>query len=144
MLSWRGMKAKNKRPSGDRQYRSWVTTWIALTFAILVYFAVALWVKPVGTAENPKVERILIAISAAYVIASLPAKRWLLVQAEEIDSDAVRRAATVVPMVLCEMAAVTGFALRMVIGSSHYYVFLLLGLAGMLLNFPRRANLNRP
>jgi hypothetical protein len=38
--------------------------------------------------------------------------------------------------VLCEIAAITGIELRLVIGSSHYYVFLLLGLAGMLLNLP--------
>jgi hypothetical protein len=112
--------------------------WIVLTLAIVFYFGLAVWLKPVSAAENPKVERILMAISAAYVIASFPAKRWLLMQAEEIDSDAVRSAAILVPLALCEVAAVTGLALRLVIGSSHYYVFLLLGLAGMLLNFPKK------
>ncbi len=132
------MKAEGKRPLEDGEYRLWVKVWSAMTLAILVYFGLALWVMPVAIAENPTLERILMTLSVAYVIASFPAKRWLLVQAREIDSDALRRAAIVVPLVLCEVAAITGFALRMVIGSSHYYVFLLLGLAGMLLNFPKR------
>lgn len=134
------MKAEGKRPPEDGEYRLWIKVWFAMTLAILVYFGLALWVMPVATAENLILERILMALSVAYVIASFPAKRWLLVQAREIDSDALRRAAVVVPLVLCEVAAITGFALRMVIGSSHYYVFLLLGLAGMLLNFPRRGD----
>jgi len=132
------MKAEGKRPPEDGEYRLWIKVWFAMTLAILVYFGLALWVRPVAIAENPTLERILMVLSVAYVIASFPAKRWLLVQAREIDSDALRRAAMVVPLVLCEIAAITGFALRMVIGSSHYYVFLLLGLAGMLLNFPKR------
>jgi hypothetical protein len=133
------MKASGKRPAADGEYRLWVFVWIALTCAILGYFVVALTVSPVATADNPAFERILMTFSAAYVIASIPAKKWLLVQAEEVDSAALRRAAIIVPLVLCEFAAVTGIALRLVIGAPHYYVFLLVALAGMLLNFPRRA-----
>ncbi len=77
-------------------------------------------------------------LAAAYVIASLPAKRWLLAQAKDFDSVFLRRVGLVVPLVLCEAAALIGLALRLVIGSSHYYVFLLLGLAGMALTFPRK------
>jgi hypothetical protein len=127
-----------KGSRGDQQYRRWVKVWIAMTAPILVYFGLALWLKPVATAENPTLERILMSLAAAYVIASIPAKRWLLAQAEEIDSDLLRQAAIVVPLALCEVAALTGIGLRLVIGSSHYYVFLLLGLAGMLLNFPKK------
>jgi len=133
------MKASGKRPAADGEYRLWVIVWIALTCAIVAYFVVALTVNPVATADNPVFERILMTFSVAYVIASVPAKKWLLVQADEVDSAALRRAAIIVPLVLCEFAAVTGIALRLVIGAPHYYVFLGLGLAGMLLNFPRRA-----
>jgi hypothetical protein len=133
------MKAQGRRPPADSEYRLWLIVWIALTCAILGYFALGLWVTPIATADNPTLERILMTLSAAYVIASYPAKRWLLVQAEEVDSAVLRRTAIVVPMVLCEVAGVTGIALRLVIAAPHYYVFLGLALAGMLLNFPRRA-----
>jgi hypothetical protein len=134
------MKPKSGRPPARGGYRFWVILWVAMTAAILLYFALGLWVKPVATAENPTLERVLMALAAAYVIASVPAKRWLLAQAREIESVVLRKAAILVPWILCEVAAVTGIGLRLVIGSSHYYVFLLLGLAGMLLNFPRRGD----
>src|SRR5580704_13315014 len=133
------MKAQGKRPPVDGEYRRWLIVWIVLTCSILGYFALGLWATPIATADNPALERILMTLSAAYVVASYPAKRWLLVQAEEVDSVLLRRTAIVVPMLLCEVAAVTGIALRLVIAAPHYYVFLLLALAGMLLNFPRRA-----
>ena len=123
-----------------KQYRSWVIVWTAMTCSILAFFGLGLWLTPVATAENPRLEHILMSLAAAYVIASIPAKRWLLAEAEKIDSNIMRRLGLLVPLVLCEIAAITGIELRLVIGSSHYYVFLLLGLAGMLLNFPRRTN----
>ena len=132
------MKAKGGLPPTDGGYRRQVTVWAVVTSSILVYFGLALWFPPVATAENPRLERILMILAAAYVIASLPAKRWLLAQARELDSVFLRRVGLVVPLVLCEAAAVIGLALRLVIGSSHYYVFLLLGLAGMALTFPRK------
>jgi hypothetical protein len=115
-----------------------MTVWTAMALPILIYFALGEWVTPVATAENASLEHILMLFAAAYVIASFPAKRWLLAQAGEVDSTLLRRAALVVPLVLCEAAALTGLALRLVIGSTHYYVFLLLALAGMLVNLPRR------
>ena len=134
------MKPKGRRPPRDGDHRFWVIVWAAMTAAILVYLALGLWVKPIAIAENTKLERILMSLAAAYVIASFPAKRWLLAQAQEIESVALRGAALLVPWALCQVAAVTGIALRLVTGSSHYYVFLLLALAGMLLNFPRRGD----
>lgn len=133
------MKPKGGRPPRD-DHRVWVTVWAAMTASILVCFALGLWVAPIATAENTKLERILMSLAAAYVIASLPAKRWLLAQAREIESVALRQAALLVPWGLCEVAAVTGIAFRLVTGSSHYYVFLSLALAGMLLNFPKRGD----
>lgn len=135
------MKAKSGRAPARGRYRLWVAVWVAMTVAILLYFVVGVSVKPVATAENPTLERVLMALAAAYVIASVPAKRWLLAQAAEVQSVPLRNAAILVPWILCQAAAITGIGLRLVIGSSHYYVFLLLGLAGMLLNFPRKVEI---
>jgi hypothetical protein len=132
------MKARGGRPPADAKHRGWVILWGVMAFSILVYFGLALWLTPVASAENPALERVLMSFAAAYVIVSFPVKRWLLAQAGEVDSTSLRRAALVVPLVLCQMAAVTGLAVRLIIGSSHYYVFLLLSLAGMLLNFPKK------
>jgi hypothetical protein len=100
-------------------------------------------VGPAGVAASANannIERVLLVLALAYVLLSIPAKRWLRVQADAVDSALLRNLAFLVPLILCEAAALTGLVLRFAAGSSHYYVFLLLALAGMLLHFPRRSD----
>lgn len=111
-----------------------------MTLSVLLYFAVTLSVAPVAAPNggpNPNIERVLLILATAYVGISIPAKHWLLAQAQSVDSDKLRNLALIAPLVLCEAAAITGLALHFAMGSPHSYVFLLLGLAGMLLHFPR-------
>lgn len=130
----------------DRRLRANRILWAALTASVVLYFVLAATVPPAATVENTarntavnaNVERVLMVLAVAYVLLSIPAKRWLLVQADAVDSAFLRRLALLVPLVLCEVAALTGVVLRLAMGSSHYYVFLVLALAGMLLHFPRR------
>lgn len=124
----------------DRRYRKSRIVWAAMLASVVLYVPVAILVRPAATAENTNVERVLMALAVAYVAASIPAKRWLLVQANAVDSQRLRDLALVVPLLLCEIAAITGLALRFAVGSTHYYVFLAVALIGMLLHFPRRAN----
>jgi hypothetical protein len=117
-----------------RKYR---IVWAALTLSIVLYFVLALLVPPAGVAANASVERVLMVLALAYVLLSIPAKRWLLAQADAVDSAFLRSLAFLVPLVLCEAAALTGVVLRFAAGSSHYYAFLGLALLGMLWHFPR-------
>ena len=127
-----------RNPADETLYRMSRFVWIALTASIVAYFAVAMTLPPVGSAENAGVERVLVILAAAYVVVSIPAKRWLMAQAEEVDSLMLRKFALLAPLILCDIAGLTGLVLRIVAGSAHYYVFLDLALAGMLLNYPRR------
>jgi hypothetical protein len=126
----------------DRQLRANRILWGALTASVVLYFVLAVTVPPAAkmenAARNTNVERVLMVLAVAYVLLSIPAKRWLLVQADAVDSAFLRRLALLVPLVLCEVAALTGVVLRLAMGSPHYYVFLVLALAGMLLHFPRK------
>jgi hypothetical protein len=119
-------------------YRTGKIIWVAFSAAIAAYFFVGASVSPIGVANSARLERSLMILAAAYVVASVPAKRWLLVQAQATGSVTMKRFALLVPLLLCEAAAITGLVLRLVTGSAHYYVFLLLAMAGMILNFPRR------
>lgn len=132
------MTVREELSKEDRRYRmSWIL-WSAFTASIALYQAVALLVQPAGVANNANVEHVLMILAAAYVLLSIPAKRVLRAQAHAVDSTLIRGLSEIVPLVLCEAAAVTGLVLRLASGSPHYYVFLLLALAGMLLNLPRR------
>lgn len=128
----------DRQKADDALYRTSRIVWSALTASIVAYFAVAMTLPPVGSAGNEAVERVLMILAAAYVVVSIPAKRWLMAQAEQVDSPQLRKFALLAPLILCDVAGVTGLVLRIVTGSTHYYLFLGLALAGMLLNYPRR------
>ncbi len=131
------MNASEAKGPGDSQLRFARILWAALAGSVALYFVAALLIKPVAVVENATVDRFLIAVAVAYVAVSVPVKRWLLIQAEEVDSALLRRLAMVVPLILCEAAALTGIVLWLLLGSPHYYIFLLLSLAGFALHFPR-------
>jgi hypothetical protein len=128
----------NSNTQEDQRVRKQRIVWAALTSSVALYFVLALLIPPAALTENASVERVLLVLAVAYVLLSIPAKHWLLAQAEAVDSALLRGLAFLVPLVLCEAAAVTGLVLRFAAGSSHYYVFLVLALLGMLLHFPRR------
>jgi len=112
--------------------------WVAFAISIVAYFVVARVVTPLKVGDSARVEKVLAALAAAYAVVSFPVKRWLLAQARETGSLGLLRMAMFAPLVLCEAGAVTGLAIRIVTGWQYYYVFLLLALAGMILNFPKR------
>jgi uncharacterized membrane protein YcgQ (UPF0703/DUF1980 family) len=122
----------------DRRLRKNRIVWAAFTFSVVLYFMLMLLIPPAAVVGNISIERVLMVLAVAYVLLSIPAKRWLLVQADSVDSSFLRGLAFLVPLLLCEVAALTGVVLRLAAGSSHYYVFLTLALVGMLLHFPRR------
>jgi|SRR5579884_2612689 len=134
----KSMRLGEREAAESRLYRTARVLWIVLAVAIAFYAAAALAVPPAGKAEKPGVERALFIFAAAYVAGSVGAKRWLETQAESLESLRLKRAGLILPLLLCQIAALTGLALRLVTGSTHYYWFLLLGFAGMVLNFPWR------
>lgn len=136
MLSSRPMRID--RAAEDRVYRTARILWLAFTIAIVLYFLMCLFIKPVAIVTNNLMEHALMAVSIAYVLISLPIKRWSMTQAGQLESLLLKRFALFVPMVACEAAALTGLALRLVTGYRYFYVFLLLALGGMLINYPKR------
>jgi hypothetical protein len=125
--------------TNGRRFPKGTVLWAVFAASVVVYGVLARTITPASTAANPNVERVLLVLAAAYVLLSFPAKRLLLVQAEAVDSSFLRSLARVMPLVLCEAAALTGLMVRLAVGSPHYYVFLGLALLGMVLHFPRRA-----
>ena len=48
------------------------------------------------------------------------------------------RSGYVASLAMCEAAAIFGLVIRFTFGSPQYYLFFLIGLIGMLLNYPRK------
>ncbi len=139
MKAPQGKQAPSGAQKQDRQrFPKGTVLWSVFVVSVVVYGVLALVVPPAGTATNANLERVLLALAVAYVLLSFPARRWLQAQAEAVDSEFLRSLARVVPLVLCEAAALTGLTVRLAVGSPHYYLFLALALLGMVLHFPKR------
>lgn len=125
-------------PAGKRRLPKGTVLWSVFAASVVVYGVLAVTIQPAATATNSDVEGVLLVLAVAYVLLSFPARRWLLIQAGAVDSAFLRSLARIVPLVLCEAAALTGLTVRLAVGSPHYYIFLVLALIGMVLHFPKR------
>jgi cation transport ATPase len=134
--------SRAQEPSGSKvarqRFPKGTVLWSVFVVSVVAYAVLALLIPPAGTATNANLERVLLLLAVAYVLLSFPAGRWLQMQAEAVDSGFLRSLARVVPLVLCEAAALTGLTVRLAVGSPHYYLFLALALLGMVLHFPKR------
>jgi hypothetical protein len=119
-------------------YRSRVILWLAMALATPVYFLVAWLVPPIEAQENSALVKICLLFAAGCVAASFAAKNRLLVDAGQGVNPARRQQAEVLALALCEAAALFGIVIRFTTGWTQYYLFLVLGLAGILLHYPRR------
>jgi hypothetical protein len=123
--------------SPDVPYRARAVIWLALVVATGLYFVVTKLAAPSGAQANPTLVTILFVFSAGLVAGSFGMKARLLSRASR-PSSRMRQQAELIALILCEAAAVLGVVVWFVTAWPHYYIFLLLGLVGMLLHFPTR------
>ena len=108
--------------TGDADYRRRLALWLAMVFSIMMYFVVIQRVTPASPQENPTLVYAMLGASIALVVTSFVAKR----------------VADILALALCEAAALLGVVAWFVTAWSRSYVFLIVGLAGMLLHYPKR------
>ena len=126
-------------PAGEaQQYRARLIVWSVMALSIMMYFVVIRVVTPANPTENPTLVTALLIVAFALVVASFVAKRRLLSRTDNVDVAVRRRQADIVALVLCEAAALYGLPVWFITGWSRSYVFLVLGLAGILLHYPKR------
>ena len=109
--------------------------WLAMILSVVMYFVVTQVAKPPSTQDNPTLVRTLLVVAVSLVASSFQIKKQLLARSPGAAPSA--RLGYIVALVLCESAAVFGVAVYFVTGSPRYSWFLVLGLAGLLLHYPR-------
>jgi hypothetical protein len=103
-----------------------------------LYFAVLHTPPPASATSDPAFVQILLIISVVLVIGSIFVRKYLRRRAESTGREVLWRMSFMLPLVFCEAAAVSGVAVWGATGSSEAYWFLVLGLAGLLYQIPRR------
>ena len=112
--------------------------WLVMAVSVALYFVVVNVVELPPREPNTQLVTTLLVVAFGLVAASFPVKSRLLAQAREGNAPGREQVAHVLALVLCEAAALLGVVVRFVTGSAHYYIFLVAGLAAILLHYPRR------
>jgi hypothetical protein len=123
-------------PRSDGGYLRLRLLWAALVIASFSYFFLArsLPAPPDGPFPPPWLLTACLLTTAL----SVPLREQLLIRAHRSGTEVFIQAAHIVPMVLCEAVALTGFILRLVNGTSFYWLFIGMGAGGLMFHFPRR------
>jgi TRAP-type C4-dicarboxylate transport system permease small subunit len=106
--------------------------------AIVAYLFVIRLSTPVEPKENPTLVTVLLIACVASIAASYVLKRRMLARKDLLNVAARTRAAYILALALCEMAALFGVVAWYTTGWSKSYVLLALGLAGVLSHYPER------
>ena len=125
-------------PAAESDYRRRFILWIVMAFSVVMYMVVLRLVTPADPQENPTLVTILLIACVALIAASYVMKRRLLARTDLVNVAARTRAADIMALVLCEAAALLGVVDWFTTGWSRSYVFLALGLAGILSHYPER------
>jgi hypothetical protein len=125
-------------PAGEAQYRARLILWLVMALSTVMYFVVMRLVTPANPQENPTLVTALLIVAFALVVASFVIEKLLLARMNNVDIAARRRQADIIALVFCEAAALDGLVTWFITGWSRSYVFLVLGLAGILLHHPKR------
>ena len=113
--------------------------WFAMLMSIAVYFVFTLFAqRKEGLEPNPTISLTLLCVAVLMVLVAFLIKSKLLSKAVEQQNTAMVQQAYVVTWAITEVAALLGVLDFFITGDPYYYVLLIIGALGVLLNFPRR------
>lgn len=131
----------NRANNIEAQYRTMLILWFAFLMSIAMYFVISLVVPRPEEAENKMLTIVFSALSAFLVVVSFAVKKKFLNQAVEKQQIRLVNTAFILAAAFCEAAALIGL-LDLFIARDRYYVVLIaISFVGLLLQFPRRSDL---
>ena len=121
-------------PEAERRFM--LVLWFVMLISVCMYFVVVRLVPPQGASENPTLVNVLVVLAVLLAGGSFVVKRKFNERARGVNKASVRRAGFLLGIVMCEAAALFGVVVWFVTGSPQYYLFLIIGIVGMVLHFP--------
>jgi hypothetical protein len=117
-----------------------IVLWLAMIMAGVMYFVVIKLVPSGASLPNPSLDSTLLAMAVGLVGVSFPVENRIRGPREEMRNLARERAARIMGLVLCESAAVLGVAVHITTGSPRDQLIVAIGIAGLLLHYPKQEN----
>jgi hypothetical protein len=126
----------------DSAYRVLVIIWLASLTSVGILFAMSVLIPHAnGEAQNKVMSYLIDGLGALCVIISTVIKSTLLNQSVQQQRMEGVVTAYIVPLSLCEAAALFGLLDHFVIGNPYYYLLFIISIAGFALHWPRRQHL---
>lgn len=101
-------------------------------------FAVIILIPAVDPLPNPALDAALLAIATCLVAVSFRVKNSMRGPPGEVRNLIRERRALIVALVFCEGAAIYGVAIHFITGSARAQFVIAIGIAGLLLHYPKR------
>jgi hypothetical protein len=122
-------------PNGIRwqihmKQRQILIIWLALLWAIVLYFLVMRLVKPASPSGDEFLANVLVGVSLMLAVVSIPLRKNV--------ADRNRALGYLFGAIFCDTAALMGVVSWFVTGSSRAYFCLIIGLLAMLIHYPGR------
>lgn len=135
----------------DQKYRTMATLWFVLLMSQFMVLGAAVYIgrQTIAAVEAAGAERqentLIVMVFAVVALSSFAMsfflRKKLQEQAEELQKISYVQTGLIVACALCESISLFGFILAVVFGYKYFFVWFVVGIAGIFLHFPRRQQL---
>ena len=139
-----------KRKPINVEYKTLVVLWFALLASQVIFFALVYFLKPElfafdtsrsPFAEQPLITLVFAVIAIVFFVLSFVLSRQHMRRAVQDQNAGCVQTGLVLGCALSEVPSLLGVVLAFAFDHPYFYLWIALGLIGVLLHFPRRGNL---
>ena len=142
---------ENQRPNVEAQYKSMVVIWAALLMSQLMFVLVIFLTRPkLFTFDFSKpVAGISGAMVIGFAVAAVTAVLFSFAFRKRLNERAIASQVTglvqtslIIALALCEASSLFGLTLAFAFDYQYFFAWIILGVLGMILHFPKRDQLH--
>ena len=142
---------ENENLTSEQAYRTLAMIWIALFMSQFMFLAIIYFAKPEVfkfdlskpfLGENATVIILFAFLAIANLIISFFFSKRFINEAIEKQSFELVQRALIVGLFLCETISMLGLLLAFAFDYQYFFIWIALGMLGMILHFPKRHNIH--
>ncbi|MEZ5429475.1 MAG: hypothetical protein R2747_24740 [Pyrinomonadaceae bacterium] len=141
---------ENKNIPVEEAYRTLMIIWFGLFMSQLMFFVLVFFAKPElfsldlsrpALGGNPPIILIFFLLALSNLVLSLFLGKMFIDRAIEEQKVPLVQTAMIIGCALCESISLLGIFLAFILSYQYFFIWILLGIFGMTLHFPKRAHI---